>query len=80
MRRRDAAGVLYYQFEYTIQKSGPSPFLRHNVSVIASRGDVLFTLNAQCPEARWAADGARVRAAADTFRLLPAPPARRGAY
>lgn len=76
-RRRDAAGVLYYTFEFTIEKAAPAPFLRHNVSVLAARGDVLVSLNAQCPEALWARDGRLLREAADSFRLAPAPPARR---
>jgi hypothetical protein len=63
-----------------IEKAGPGGFKRHNVSVLAARGDVLVSLNAQCPEARWARDGGRVRVAAESFRLLPdgrgAPAAR----
>ena len=73
--RRDDAGNLYYTFEFTVRKEGG--FFRHNVSVLASRGDVLFTLNAQCPEARWGEEGRGVSAAAATFRLLPAPARRR---
>jgi hypothetical protein len=75
--RRDEAGVLYYQFEFTIEKDPPNPFLRHNVSVLAARDDVLLSLNAQCPQARWERDGPQLAAAAATFRLTRKPPARR---
>ncbi|KIZ00517.1 hypothetical protein MNEG_7443 [Monoraphidium neglectum] len=76
-QRRDEAGVLYYQFEFTIEKDPPNPFLRHNVSVLAARDDVLLSLNAQCPQARWERDGPQLAAAAATFRLTRKPPARR---
>jgi hypothetical protein len=81
----DAAGLVYYEFEYTIEKGPPAPgpgFFRHNVSVLAARdgpgGGVLATLNAQCPEALWPRDGGLLRAAAASFRLAAAAPRRRG--
>lgn len=55
----------------------PGGFFRHNVSVLATRGDVLFTLNAQCPEDRWREEGRGAATAAATFRLLPVPARRR---
>ncbi|KAF8072575.1 poc1a [Scenedesmus sp. PABB004] len=71
-QRRDASGVLYYTFEFTIAKAGA--FDRHNVAVLASRGDLLYTLTAQCPASRWAADGPALRAAAESFALTPRTP------
>ncbi|KAI8475904.1 MAG: thylakoid-anchored PsbP-like protein [Monoraphidium minutum] len=76
-QRRDDAGVLYYQFEFGIEKAPPAPFMRRNVSVLAARGDVLYTFNAQCPAAAWGRDGHLLRAAAASFRLTAAPPPRR---
>lgn len=61
--------VRYYTFEFTV--SSPA-FSRHNVAVLAARSDFLYTFNAQCPATRWDADGAALRAAAASFRLLPA--------
>ena len=70
--RRDALGVLYYEFEFTVRReAGGAPFARRNVVVLAARGTQLLSLNAQCPEARWARDGEKLRAAAASFRLLP---------
>jgi PsbP len=59
--------VIYYQLEFKV--SGPN-FSRHNVAVLVARRDTLFTFNAQCPDDRWEADGAALRAAADSFSLL----------
>ncbi|GFR47691.1 hypothetical protein Agub_g9440 [Astrephomene gubernaculifera] len=60
-------GQLYYTLEYTVQ--GPR-FFRHNLSVYTTRKDMLYTFNAQCPEARWQEDAAVLRASAASFRLL----------
>ena len=75
--RRDGAGVLYYTFEFTIEKTGPGGFFRHNVSVLAARPGYLLTLNAQCPQAAWERELRGLLAAADSFRLRAVPPARR---
>jgi hypothetical protein len=77
--RRDGDGVPYYTFEFVIEKAGPSGFKRHNVSVLTAHDGVLLSLNAQCPEARWAEEGPKVRVAAESFRLLPASGGRGGA-
>lgn len=59
-------GVLYYTFEFGVR----SPtFERRNVSVLAARGDRLFTLNTQAPESLWARDGALLRRTAASFVL-----------
>ncbi|EFJ42626.1 hypothetical protein VOLCADRAFT_97286 [Volvox carteri f. nagariensis] len=57
----------YYTLEYTVR--GPR-FFRHNVSVYTSRNDLLYTFNAQCPEARWTEDAVPLLASAASFKLL----------
>ena len=37
---------------------------------IVRRGETLYTFNAQCPEVRWAEDGAALRSAAASFALM----------
>lgn len=64
---RTVQGVLYYQIEYTVE--GPR-FQRHNVSVIASVGESLYTLNVQCPISKWPHDGTALQQAAASFQLL----------
>lgn len=65
--RRDASGQLYYWQEFIVQSDA---FSRHNLSVYSARNGLLYTLNAQCPEERWAADEAAFRRAADSFTIL----------
>jgi hypothetical protein len=64
--RRDANGVLYYQLEFTVESA---KFSRHNVAVLASQDNLLFTLNAQCPVSRWQQDAQQLLHAAASFRL-----------
>ena len=45
----------------------PSPAV---AAVYAARNGLLYTLNAQCPEERWAADEAGFRRAAESFTIL----------
>jgi hypothetical protein len=59
--------VLYYTFEFGVRS--PS-FERRNVSVLAARGDRLFTLNAQAPAALWERDGELLRRTAESFVLF----------
>ncbi|MEW5309009.1 MAG: hypothetical protein WDW38_000923 [Sanguina aurantia] len=66
--RQDALGTVYYDMEYTLE--GPR-FFRHNISSYASRDDILFTLNAQCPESSWGEDSEDLRKAAASFKLFP---------
>lgn len=59
--------VIYYTFEFGVR----SPtFERRNVSVLAARGDTLYTLNAQAPAALWPRDGELLRRAAESFVLF----------
>ena len=67
--REDAAGVAYYGLEYTVRREGAGGFFRHNQSVFAARGGVLYTLNVQCPEAQWPALRERLGALGPSFRL-----------
>ncbi len=61
------SGQLYYVMEFTVE----SPtFQRHNLAVYGARNDLLYTLNCQCPEQRWAAEEAAFRCAASTFQIL----------
>jgi hypothetical protein len=59
--------VLYYTFEFGVRAAA---FERRNVSVLAARGDVLYTLNAQAPAALWQRDGALLRRTAESFVLF----------
>lgn len=64
---RGDPSVLYYAFEFGVK----SPtFERRNVSVLAVRGDRLYTLNTQAPEALWPRDGELLRATAGSFVLF----------
>lgn len=66
--RRDAAGELYYTMEFTVE--APGRFRRHNVAAYAARNGLLFTLNAQCADARWGALEGAFREAAASFRII----------
>ncbi|KAK9830941.1 hypothetical protein WJX81_008357 [Elliptochloris bilobata] len=72
MERRDEEGTLYYVLEYTARATAPGfgKWFRHNLSIYAARGGRLYTLNAQCPQARWPALRAQLQAAADSFLLI----------
>ncbi|KAF5843935.1 thylakoid-anchored PsbP-like protein [Dunaliella salina] len=73
---REEDGQLYYMMEYRVQRTGDGPeraggnyFFRHNVSVITSRSNQLYTLNAQVAESQWEQEAPLLRAAANSFRL-----------
>lgn len=65
--RRDENGTLYYYLELTVE--GPTLF-RHNVSVYAARGGLLYTLNVQCPEKKWSTEAAKLRPIAQSLQIL----------
>jgi hypothetical protein len=66
VRRRDGNGVLYYQLEFTVESA---KFSRHNIAVLASQDNLLYTFNAQCPASRWQQDAQQLLHAAASFRL-----------
>eukprot|EP00884_Botryococcus_braunii_P011734 jgi/Botrbrau1/20561/Bobra.145_2s0108.1 len=68
--RRDEAGMLYYTQEFTVK--APT-FFRHNISVYAARGTLLYTLNAQAPQEQWREYERGLIRAAESFRLIPRP-------
>lgn len=43
---------------------------RHNLSTYSARNGLLYTINCQCPAARWAQDEAAFRTAAASFEIL----------
>ena len=51
------------------QKLNHDP-LALSATVYSARNGLLYTLNAQCPEERWATDEAAFRRAADSFTIL----------
>lgn len=65
--RLDVDGNLYYSLEYTVKTEA---WFRHNVSIYASRENRLYSLNAQCPEEKWAVDGKILENSASTFKLV----------
>eukprot|EP00775_Hariotina_reticulata_P007016 gene7016-7230_t len=66
--RQDQHGILYYQIEFII--TAPT-FKRHNVAVLTSQSNLLYTLTAQCPESKWGQDGEQLLGSAASFRLIP---------
>lgn len=68
MHRRDVNGLLYYQFEFTIETA---KWKRHNVAVLATQDNLLYTLTVQCPQSRWDKDGAVLKQAAASLKLKP---------
>jgi hypothetical protein len=66
--RRDAGGELYYTMEFVVE--APGRFRRHNVACYGARNGLLFTLNAQCAEERWAQLREQFRAAAASFTII----------
>lgn len=67
--RRDAKGELYYFVEFKVQSERPA-FYRHNLAVYAARNGLLYSLNCQSSEARWAENEAGFRRAAESFTIL----------
>eukprot|EP01026_Neomeris_dumetosa_P081013 TRINITY_DN9041_c0_g1_i5.p1 TRINITY_DN9041_c0_g1~~TRINITY_DN9041_c0_g1_i5.p1 ORF type:complete len:309 (-),score=32.85 TRINITY_DN9041_c0_g1_i5:110-1036(-) len=65
--KEDEFGILYYNYEYTIQ--GPK-FYRHNLSTIVSFGGNLYTFNIQCPEELYDQEKQKLVRAAQSFRLM----------
>lgn len=66
--KRDDSGELYYQMEFTVES--PGRWQRHNVAVYGARNGLLFTLNAQCAQERWAALKDQFSTAAASFRII----------
>ena len=54
--------------QFTVER--PQRFRRHNLSTYAARNGLLYTLNCQAGEERWAGVAAAFRRAADSFELL----------
>lgn len=68
--RTDEGGTLFYTFEYTLEKPGAFR-ARHNVAVFAQKGDTVYTLTAQAPQADWDDQlAAQFHAVAESFHLL----------
>ncbi|CEM11308.1 unnamed protein product [Vitrella brassicaformis CCMP3155] len=65
--QREPGGEVYL-FEYIV-RGVVQPFEYHNLSVIACRGDKLFTLTVVSPEDQWAAESDKLRRMANSFRL-----------
>ena len=61
-------GDIVYWFEFTVEK--PSAWKRHNVAVIGSRDNALFTFNAQCSESRWESLRNKYHDAAYSFNMF----------
>lgn len=62
-------GDLVYWFEFTVEK--PSRWKRHNVAVIGSRDNALYTFNAQCNDTHWESLKERYMSAANSFNMIP---------
>lgn len=70
--RKTKNGDIVYWFEFTVEKTtGSSRWKRHNVAVIGSRDNALYTFNAQCSESRWEALKAKYLDAANSFNMIP---------
>jgi len=71
--RTTADGDLVYWFEFTVSSQSKG-WQRHNLAVIGSRDDALYTFNAQCNESNWTG-GMRLRdsyeTAAASFNMIP---------
>ena len=66
----DENGAKYLWFEFTVRKEGEYGFYRHNVTCIAVRNDVLYTVNAQNAADKWAEEqGDRLKEPALSLRL-----------
>ena len=61
-------GDLVYWFEFTVEK--PTVWKRHNVAVIGSRDNSLYTFNAQCNESRWDVLREEYNTAAASFNMI----------
>jgi len=70
--RTTSGGDLVYWFEFTVSSESKG-WKRHNLAVIGSRDDALYTFNAQCNDSNWAG-GLRLRepyqTAAASFNLI----------
>jgi PsbP len=67
--RQDSKGHLYYEVEYLVTRNGTEGWQRHNIAVLCAFDDVLYTLNAQCGEKRWADRQVLLRSAARSFEI-----------
>ena len=56
----------------------PQRFRRHDLSTYAARNGLLYTLNCQAGEERWAEVAAAFRRATDSFELLDSGAGGRG--
>ncbi|CEM34869.1 unnamed protein product [Vitrella brassicaformis CCMP3155] len=65
--QREPGGEVYL-FEYIV-RGVVQPFEYNNLSVIACRGDKLFSLTVVSPEDEWAAESDKLRRMANSFRL-----------
>jgi hypothetical protein len=73
--RTTREGDVVYWFEFTVEK--PSRWKRHNVAVIGSRDNALYTFNAQCSESHWESLREEYIAAASSFNMIPTPADRK---
>jgi hypothetical protein len=62
-------GDTVYWFEFTVEKA--SAWKRHNIAVIGSRDNALYTFNAQCNESRWDSLRNSYNVAAQSFQMIP---------
>ena len=68
-------GDVYYRLDYTVERfdgSGASVWKRHNVAAYTVRDSLLYSLNAQCPEADWDAQRAAFATMQESFTLYGA--------
>ena len=68
-------GDVFYRLDYTVERfdaSGASVWKRHNVSAYTVRDSLLYSLNAQCPEADWDAQRAAFTTMQESFALYGA--------
>lgn len=71
--RTDATDNLYYWMEFLVEGPGRdgTTFRRHNVSSYVACNGLLYTFTCQCTEgADWERDGAALREAVRSFRLI----------
>jgi hypothetical protein len=70
--QKTSDGDLVYWFEFTVSSSSKG-WKRHNLAVIGSRDDALYTFNAQCDESNWDHLREQYKAAAQSFNMIPTP-------
>ena len=68
--RLTSNGDPVYWFEFTVT-SAAKGWKRHNVAVIGSRDDALYTFNAQCSESKWDGLKEQYYTAAESFNMIP---------